>query len=45
MAEITKKVGVMFAEMMRLKTMENVVIDGFDHIPAENRISKAERKF
>lgn len=35
----------MFAELMRLETMENVVIDGLDHIPAENRISKAERKF
>ena len=35
----------MFAEMMRLETMENVVIDGLDHIPAENMISKVERKF
>jgi len=44
MAEITKKVEAMFAEMMRFETMENLVIDGLDHIPAENRISKAERK-
>ena len=45
MVEIFKKIEPMFAEMMRLETMENVVIDWLDHIPAENMISKVERKF
>lgn len=34
----------MFAKMTRPDTMENVVIDELDHIPAESRISKAECK-
>lgn len=44
MSKISKRVEPMFEEIRRLVSLENVVTDGLDHIPAENRMTKGERK-
>ena len=44
MADVRKLIEPMFAEMRRFVTMENVIFQGLDNIPHQNRITKAERK-
>lgn len=44
MGHIVKKVEPMFSEIRKLVSMENVSIEGIDHIPTDNRITKGERK-
>ena len=44
MAGVVKKVEPMFSEMRQMVALENVTVRGIDHIPAKNRIAKAERK-
>ena len=44
MAGVAKKVEPMFSEIRSMVALENVTVSGLDHIPAKNRIVKAERK-
>lgn len=44
MAAVKKLVEPMFAEIRQMGALENVSIDGLDHIPNVNRITKGERK-
>ena len=44
MGKITKRTESMFEEIRRLVSLENVVIEGIDHIPAKNRMMKGDRK-
>lgn len=44
MAGVAKKVEPMFSEIRSMVALENVTVRGLDHIPAKNRIVKAERK-